>query len=85
MLEVVVLVVVGMLVKCRGPYVVRQVVSETVEVIAYDATVDCWQPIAIALRRRRGSSLRVTEEVQCWVYCNANVLGISILHSRRAY
>jgi hypothetical protein len=50
MLEVVVLVVVGMLVKCRGPYVDRHVVSDTVEVITYDATVDCWQPIATALR-----------------------------------
>jgi hypothetical protein len=64
MLEIVVLVVVGMLVKYRGPYVVRQVVSETVEVVAYDATMDCWQPIATALRRRRDSSLRVTEEIQ---------------------
>jgi hypothetical protein len=40
-LVIVVLVVIGMLVKCRGPYVDRHVVSETVEVIAYDATVDC--------------------------------------------
>lgn len=41
MLEMVVLVVVGMLVNCRGPYVDRHVVSETVEVVAYDAMVDC--------------------------------------------
>lgn len=47
MLEVVVLVVVGMLVKYRGPYVDRHVVSKTVEVVSNDATVDCWQPMLI--------------------------------------
>jgi hypothetical protein len=46
MLEVVVLVVVGMLVKCLGPYVDRHVVSKAVEVASYDMRVDCGQPIA---------------------------------------
>ena len=50
MLEVVVLVVVGMLVKYLGPYVDRHVVSKAVEVVSYDATVDCWQPITAVLR-----------------------------------
>jgi hypothetical protein len=84
MLEVVVLVVVGMLVKCLGPYVDRHVVSKAVEVASYDMRVDCGQPIATDSIQMRDRHCARQERLRVGEYCNANVLGTTIVHSRRA-